>query len=173
MRKWFLVALAVAALQTRAWALRAEHGAWQPGHDISASFWPEGAAKLANRKERVGGYFVNSFDHFVFRGDKAALNQFLLDLDNVLGPRTVYLVAEGERVGIADPAVEGADWTMSLSANSHVGVFLPAKTVQSGSSLKIPVDLPVETVGKVGDAASKFAAEHEKQRPHPPKRDTD
>ena len=173
MRKWWLIFLTVALVQTGAWALYAEHGAWQPGHDISASFWPKGAAELANRKERIGGHMLNAFDHFLFRGDKAALNRFLLDLGKVQGPRTVYLVAEDERVGIAAPAVEGADWTMSLSSNSHVGVFLAAKTVQGGSGLKIPVEVQVETVGKVDDAVSKFAAEHEKERQRSPKIEKD
>ena len=172
MRRWtFLAALALTVgLATGAHALYRNWGQWAPGHDISASFWPKGADKLANRQERFDGHMLNSFDHFLFHGNTAALNAFLGDLAGVQGSRRVMFLSADQRIGLIDPRAEGADWTMSISANSHVGVFLPAGGPFKLADLKIPADVPVESYGEVGAAVKEFVQQHEKARTAAPQR---
>ena len=146
MRALILTAALVLGLATAAHALYVEWGPWKPGERMSASFWPEGAIDLANRQERVGGFMINSYDRFRYRGDAKALNAFLADVAKVKGAKTIYLVAAKQRVGIGNPRHEGADWTMALSGNGHVGVMLDASGPIKIADLKLPAGVPVERV---------------------------
>jgi hypothetical protein len=156
------------ALTTAASALRREWGPWKTEGNIGASFWPKGADALVNRKERIGGFMVNAFDHLRYEGDTKALNAFLADLGKVQGPRSVYLVGPNQQAGFIHPRVEESDWTMSLSGNGHTGVFLPADGPFRLSDLKIPAEAEVACVGRVGADARRRAAEHQKRRSAPP-----
>jgi hypothetical protein len=163
-RAWLLGLGLAVGLATGAQALYREWGPWKPGENLSASFWPKGATTLVNRKERVGGHMLNRFDHFKFRGDLPALNVFLADLGQVEGARTVYLLDAEQNAGFISPVVEGAAWTMSLSSNSHVGVFITTIEKLPLEGLKIPAEVGVAAFGKVSDAVKRFADEHEKRR---------
>ena len=164
MRKWMLILAASLTLATAAQALYVNWGPWKPGQNISASFWPRGAEVLANRKERVGGHMLNSFDHFLYRGDLAALNAFLKDVEKVEGGRTVYFLGADQRIGFINPRQEGGDWSMSISANSHLAVFIAADGWRRLPDLKLPKDVQVEAVGEVDREVTLLVAEHEKQR---------
>jgi hypothetical protein len=164
MRTWILAATASLAVGTAAQALYMEWGPWKPGQSVNASFWPKGADALANRKERTGGHMLNSFDHFLYQGDAAALNAFLTDAAKVQGSRSIMLIGGEERVGLTNPRLEGADWTMSVSANSHVGVFLPSDGKVKLQDLKLPANVPLESWGEVGADVKRIVEEHEKKR---------
>jgi hypothetical protein len=164
MRRWIAALAVCLAFQGAALALYREWGAWKPGEHLSASFWPKGSDVLANRKERVGGHMLNSFDHFLYRGDTAALNAFLKDVENVQGSRSVMLLSGDQRIGLISPRVEGADWSLSISPNSHVGVFIPSDGRVNVGDMKFPADVELETVGDVGADVQRRVAEHEKRR---------
>lgn len=165
MRLWILALFTTLTLTTAARALYREWGPWVPGRNISASFWPKGADILANRKERTGGHMLNSFDHFLYQGDTAALNAFLGDVGKVQGPRSIMLIGGDERLGITNPRLEGADWAISISAKSHVGVFIPTDGRFKVADLKIPADVELESFGEVRPEVKQLVAEHERQRP--------
>lgn len=157
-------ALLVLTAAGAARALYQDWGAWSPGKDIWASFWPEGARRLANRKERVAGHMLNRYDYFAFRGDPAALTAFLKDLAAVQGPRSVSLLSGEERPGITNPRFADADWSMSISGNSHVDVDVPLGLRFGLADLKIPEKVEVWASGEVGPDVRRFVSEHEKRR---------
>jgi hypothetical protein len=57
-------------------ALGADHPRGPVG---KASYWPDGLQELANRADRVHGFFVNAEDVFFYAGKTKALNEFLRD----------------------------------------------------------------------------------------------
>lgn len=167
MRRFLSLGLSALLLAagTSAWALYAEHGAWQKGHDISASFWPEGAKALANRKERVGGHMLNAFDWFRYQGNAEDFNRFLTDLDRVDGPKSLTLMVSHKKPNITEPYWVDADWTMSISSNSHCGAQFPVDGRIKLSSVKLPKNLPVWAEEDAPAAIKTLVQEHEKQRP--------
>lgn len=52
-------------------------GADHPKPTEGASWWPAGLKELANRPDRVHGFFVNMEDVFFYTGDASAFNDFL------------------------------------------------------------------------------------------------
>ena len=164
MRLWMIGLAASVALGTAAHALYREWGAWKSGDNLSASFWSKGAAALANRKERVGGHMLNSFDHFRYQGNTKALNTFLRDLDKVEGPRTIYLLGPEMNAGLINPHLEDADWTLSLSANGHSGLFLPAEGPNPVRELRFPESIELSREGNVGPEIERLVEQHERTR---------
>lgn len=164
MRLWVLGLTASLALGTAAHALYREWGPWQPGHNLGASFWPKGAEALANRKERVGGHMLNSYDRFRYRGDSKALNAFLRDVDKVEGSRSIYLLGPEVNLGQINPRLEDADWTLSLSANGHTGISIPTDGSNPIQTLKFPPSIPLEYEGNVGAEVKQLVEKHEQVR---------
>ena len=50
---------------------------YAPGPVEGSSAWPKNTLALVNSGERVGGFWVNQCDSFFYRGDAAALNEFI------------------------------------------------------------------------------------------------
>lgn len=65
--------LSVCAVPGSLLAMGADH----PKPTDGASWWPAGLKELANRPDRVHGFFVNMEDVFFYAGDTAAFNDFL------------------------------------------------------------------------------------------------
>ena len=148
MRRRILAVVLILGLASAAQALLREWGPWKPGERLSSSTWAEGVVALVNRKERVGGYMLNGFNRFRYRGDAKALNAFLADVVKVRGPKTIYLLGADQQVGLINPRYENTDWTMSLSINGHVGVMLDAEGAIKTAELKLPAGVSVERVPK-------------------------
>ncbi|MBN1510638.1 MAG: hypothetical protein JXB13_01360 [Phycisphaerae bacterium] len=77
------VVLGVCATPALLLALGADH----PKPTGGANWWPAGLKELANRPDRVHGFFVNMEDVFFYAGDTAAFNDFLVAyarLDNTI-----------------------------------------------------------------------------------------
>ena len=64
-------------------AMAGEYGRGDPKHPISNSGWPIGLDVVANRVDRIGGYWVNASDTFYFSGNAADFNNFLKDYSRV------------------------------------------------------------------------------------------
>lgn len=63
-------------LTTGVFALGSDH---PKGPVTGNERWPGGLEELANRQDRVHGYWVNETDVFFYNGDTVQLNQFLID----------------------------------------------------------------------------------------------
>jgi hypothetical protein len=50
---------------------------YAPGPIEGSSAWPKNTLALVNSGERVGGFWVNQSDSLFYRGDAAALNEFI------------------------------------------------------------------------------------------------
>jgi len=86
-----LIALALPAL---ALGLGADHPLGPVGR---ASYWPEGLQELANRKDRVHGFFVNAEDFFFYTGDTKALNEFLRDYAKLKDTKLEVILHVGKK----------------------------------------------------------------------------
>src|SRR5215469_14260917 len=77
MARLFLFALALLCscfTATEALALGSDH---PKGPVTGNELWPEGLKQLANRPDRVHGFWVNETDVFFYNGDSKKFNQFI------------------------------------------------------------------------------------------------
>lgn len=77
MRKAIVLVAALVSLAAACYAVFAMGGEYPRGETIQQPAWSEGLAELANRPDRVYGYWVNANDWLFYTGDTEALNQFL------------------------------------------------------------------------------------------------
>ena len=163
MRFWVIGLAASLVLGTAAYARYQKWGPWQPGKNLGTPSWAKGADRLVNRKERVDGHNLNFYDRFQFRGDAKALNAFLLDLEKVEGPKSIYLLGPEVNAGFINPRREDADWILSLSANGHVGVSIPVDGPNPIRTLKFPGSVSLERIGEVGAEVKQLVEKHERE----------
>jgi hypothetical protein len=170
MRFWMIGLAASLVLGTAAHARYQKWGPWQPGKNLGTPSWAKGADRLVNRKERVDGHMLNFYDRFQYRGDTKALNAFLVDLEKVEGPKTIYFLGPEVNLGFINPRLEDADWSLSLSANSHVGMFIPVDGPNPIRGLKFPASISLEWTGEVGPEVKQLVEKHERAREALPKK---
>jgi hypothetical protein len=110
-----VTALVVLALPSFLMALGGDH---PDGNVDKASYWTEGMLELANRKDRVHGYFVNTSDVFFYAGDAKALNDFLRDYAKLQDATLELVLHVGKNYARSpwDKADRGrVDWVLYLS----------------------------------------------------------
>ena len=113
---FLLLLWALTVCVSQAWALGANHPKGQPVADREG--WPEGLVHLVNRPGRVGGFFVNANDYFLYAGDTRALNDFLAEYGRLKQtPLSVVLRTEAAPMTDGPWDKEGqthTDWRLSV-----------------------------------------------------------
>jgi len=155
---------------TLVWALGSDH----PKQPVNNDKWPKGLAELVNAENRVHGYFVNWEDVFFFKGDTAALNDFLTKYSR-LPDTTLHVVIHPGRLEVRSPWDKqprdiAADWQIYASpftrdqvqaAGVKPGPFVTRLDVWLGGSVKldelrVPEKVSVESGGEI----EAFVKEH-------------
>ena len=142
---------------------------------VGCSAWPKGLSELANRKDRVHGYFVNFTDVFFYSGDTEALNDFLAAYGKLQGTTLEVVIHPGPMKARSpwdqkdrDLSVDWQLTTSSLGPSSR-GNGIEAKSttrvdVWVGGKvkldqLKVPENVKVRSGGEI----EKFVERHAKE----------
>ena len=170
--KWLGLAAALLILSsTTAHALYRRWGKGDPQHPISASFWPKGASELANRADRFDSYMLNAFDRFYYAGDAKAFNDFLQGYAKVDDRSLELLLIDPTDKLLLGNQVEGANWSLSISSNSHASVAFPVDGRIQLRDLKVPLSVNVQAYPDANAEIKAFIAAHETlQKPKAPAR---
>jgi hypothetical protein len=164
MRRLAIAIITVTLLvPTVVWAWGADH----PKKPVNKNGWPKGLAELVNAENRVHGYFVNWEDVFFFKGDTAALNDFLTKYAQ-LPDTTLRVVIHPGRLNVRSPWDKEprdivADWRLYASplmrdaerpGKLTRGPFVTRVDVCLGGSVKltelrVPDNVSVESGGEI------------------------
>ena len=164
MRRFAIVVMILASLaSTPAWGLGADH----PRQPVNNDKWPRGLAALVNADNRVHGFFVNWEDVFFFKGDTAALNDFLTKYAELPDTR-LHVVVHPGRLEVRSPWDTQArdiagDWKLYASPFTREqvqaeplkpGPFVTRVDVWLGGSvtlgeLRVPGNVSVESGGEI------------------------
>jgi len=176
MRKRFLffaVLIAACAVPSLLFAVGADHKGPVGGTDK----WPQGLRDLANRPDRVHGYFLNFEDVFFYSGDTWAFNLFLDDYSKLEKTVLQVVIHPGPQWasspwGKADPEIP-VDWSLYASAYARdfietgkpaekfitrIDLFLGQKIGLEG--LAIPDNVEVRSGGEL----EAFVAAHQEKQ---------
>lgn len=139
-------------------AMGGEYGKGDPKHPIGNSTWPTGLDVMANRADRIGGYWINSLDTFLYAGDAKAFNNFLQQYARVEGSHTLYIYTDHTYDHFTlQPRSGQKDWelnagygmaTVNLSLNGRINL----------RDLRIPRNIRIEFVGKKTIETAAFLA---------------
>ena len=140
--------------------------------------WPDGLKDLANRPERVHGFWVNETDVFFYNGDSKALNKFMDDYSKLKNTALRIVLHPGTQKARSpwDKAERDIPVAWSLHASSSpldaIGVpnagagFYTRIDVWLGSPLKLnELIIPGNTEVLSGGEIDRFIAECRKQQP--------
>jgi hypothetical protein len=137
-------------------------GADHPKGPISAdnASWPQGLLDLANRPDRVHGFWVNDVDVFFYAGDSKALHDFLAAYAKLKDTqlRVVLHPGRGEARSPWDRTARGpADWRLYVEAGnpdpmgprtlSRVDVWLGGGVRLA--DLRVPPNVAVASGGEI------------------------
>ncbi len=155
------------------WARGKDHGT----RPVSSDTWPKGLAELVNAENRVHGYSVNREDHFFFKGDTAALNDFLTRYAQLPVTKLHVAIHPGRlevRSMDGQPLDVAADWQLYATPFTREqvqrdgvkpGPFVTRVDVWLGGSVKleklaVPEKVSVESGGEI----EAFVKKHAKPR---------
>ena len=167
------VMLLILSAATLAYALGADH----TGPVGGTNHWPQGLKDLANRPNRVHGYFVNSQDVFFYTGNTDALNDFLKEYAALKNTSLLVVLHPGRKPVSSpwDKTPRGlfADWTLHtgnefelneqgqlqvMPFETRVDIWLGGKVILE--ELDVPAVLPVRSGGEI----EAFIMAHEQRR---------
>lgn len=111
------LAIVLSLLPTKASAMGMNYPAGTL-YNIGSSEWPARLHDLVNTGDRVGGYWVNQWDSFFYRGDVAALNEFLNRYGLIPDTPLAVIIHAGERpltgkLGDKEPSIP-YDWSLYI-----------------------------------------------------------
>src|SRR5262249_17849404 len=140
--------------------------------------WPEGMKDLANRPDRVHGYWVNETDVFFYNGDSKAFNEFADGYSQLKGTQLRVVLHAGTKKARSpwDTAARDIPDAWSLHAPSdpldkdgvpkagngyytRVDVWLGSQVKLE--ELRIPANVEVVSGGEI----EKFIAERQGKKP--------
>ena len=173
MRRFAIVGMILALLiPALAWAVGSDH----PKQPVNNDKWPKGLAGLVNAENRVHGYFVNWEDVFFFKGNTAALNDFLTNYAQLTDAK-LHVVIHPGRLDVRSPwdkqpRLIAADWQLYASPFTRdqvqadgvkSGPFVTRIDVWLGSSIKldelrVPEKVSVESGGEIEAFVKKHGA---------------
>ena len=141
-------------------AMAGEYGKGDPKHPVGNSSWPAGTEVLANRTDRIGGYWVNSMDTFFYAGDAKAFNRFLQQYSKVTGSHYLALTNYAHDAFTLQPASGGRqDWQLQAGYGS-ASVSLSLNGRIALRDLRIPRNIRVELEGAHTREIDAFLAGH-------------
>jgi hypothetical protein len=169
------------ALALSCWALAGAaalaSGADHPNGAVADhKHWPAGLRELANRPERVHGYYVNFEDVFSYDGDSKAFNEFIAAYGKLKGTALRVVLHPGAKKARSPWDKEDRDlpiaWTLHGSSmpTPDFGPVQPGRPYSSrvdvwlGSRLKLDqLRIPAHIEVVSGGAIEKFIAERQGQ----------
>jgi hypothetical protein len=167
----FALALSCGALTApEAFALGSDH---PKGPVDGNELWPDGLKELANRSDRVHGYWVNETDVFFYDGDSKALNEFMDGYSKLKNTALRVVIHAGARKARSPWDKTERDipvaWILAASSSpldkavvqNAGGRFYTRVDVWLGSRLKLD-DLRIPAAVEVvsGGEIEKFIAKH-------------
>lgn len=171
-----LFALAVfgwALTTTEVFALGSDH---PKGPVSGSSVWPAGLVDLANRDDRVHGFWVNSTDVFFYDNDSKALNQFLDDCAKLKGTAVRVVLHPGTKKARSpwDQADRESSVAWSIQGSTHAWQRAKPQPAEVGyhiqidvwlgsrvqlDQLRVPASIEVASGGEI----EKFIADRQKK----------
>jgi len=135
-------------------AMGGTHGKGDPKKPISVSNWPQGVATLANRADRIGGYWINSSDWFHYAGDVKAFNEFLQQYAKIQGTPLTLVLVDVKEIMVTSESVAstGYDWELSIVGRSQASatVTLPLNGRIRLKDINVPANIQVTFIGSIG-----------------------
>jgi hypothetical protein len=172
--QYLVFLLAVYTLTSVVFGIGGDHKGFVGGGDK----WPDGLKELANRDDRVHGYFVNWEDVFFYSGDTQAFNDFLLSYSKLRNTKLELVIHVGlkkarspwdkvDREIRVDWSLYTTPFTREQVKNGKVapGNFVTLVELWLGhqvglDGLEVPANIEVKSAGEV----EKFVAEHKQNQ---------
>jgi hypothetical protein len=147
-------------------AMAGEYGKGDPKHPIGNSTWPAGTELLANRADRIGGFWVNANDTFFFAGDAKAFNNFLQQYAKVEGSHYLMLRSGDNHDAFALQPLHGDHQDWELQAGSGMAsVSLAFNGRIALRDLRIPRNVQIGFEGTPNKEVAAFLARHKVPEP--------
>lgn len=173
-RRWILLAVITIQLTSlsTAWAMGGTYGKGDPKHPVSTSAWPTQITVLANRTDRISGFWVNGSDTFNYKGNTKALNQFLAQYARTPGITPMVILQQGDGISVSPFSKEALpvnyDWQLqTLSWGSFSSsVRVPINGTIALKDIKIPDNVQVDFLGSTEQPTEvkQFLADHNRRQ---------
>ena len=166
MRAWLAVFTVLFFAAPEVFGLGSDHPKGPvAGHD----HWPQGLKELANREDRVHGFWVNEVDVFFYAGDTQAFNQFLEAYAKLPNTSLTIVIHPGAKNARSPWDKQDRDlpaqWSLHTGGDSKDGRFVTRVDLWPGSRIRLEdVRVPANVEAASGGEIERFVAERKKKK---------
>lgn len=168
MKKSFrlLTSISLVLIAAAAFAMGGTYGKGDPVNPISQSNWQAGISELANRADRIDGYWINASDWFHYAGDAKGFNKFLEKYAKLANTPHLVVIFDDKPMLTAvfnDVKLETYDWEMRIdgwSSPAKVEIVIPSNSRLKLNEIKFPLNVDILLSPNPSKEIKKIADNH-------------